>query len=182
MTKKLYAIAMFLAFACAAFADPLVLPCKDGLTTLPEGSLEAEVSITCTGFSFGANAGIWVFMEPDGVTPSDIVTLSDVEGVATIDFISDLDVSLGLPSSPFQTVTEPGTFSAFAALSNISSGNVLEFTFSSDTNESSQTSDSILIGAPTEVPEPSACLLLGAAMLSFVTFRVLRRRRSRAVN
>src|ERR1700680_171448 len=104
------ALAMSLMVTGSALASP-ANPCGDGVTTMmPEGNLlvsEAAVTLTCPGFKF-TSAETAVFFDPNSVIPSDVVVLSnDAAGVATIMFLSDAEVAVGLPTGNPISVTEP---------------------------------------------------------------------------
>jgi len=164
------AVVCVLFFTSAATAASL---CTGGaqVITLPENATEASTTFSCPGFQFGASAGVLLFMDPDGVTPSDVVTLADVAGGSTITFVSDLDLPLSLPPVVNFTVVEPNPFVVVAA--SISGGTGLKFTFTSDSNESLTGSDQFSIesagngggGGNTEVPEPSTISLFGLGLL-----------------
>src|SRR5262249_7326026 len=121
-------------------------------------------------FAFGANASTAVFLEPGSTTVSDVVVLSDVNGVANISFASDLDApGLVVPAPPFVTVVEPNAFVAVAASTTAGASGGLTFTFSSDVNESLTSSDTVTIGSP--VPEPATYFLIGIALVTLSAVR-----------
>ena len=167
----------FTALVCVLFLFTSTVAaatlCSGGaqVITLPENATEASTTFSCPGFQFGASAGVLLFMDPDGVTPSDVVTLADVAGGSTITFVSDLDLPLTLPPVVNFTVVEPNPFVVVAA--SISGGTGLKFTFTSDSNESLTGSDQFTIesagnsggGGNTEVPEPSTISLFGFGLL-----------------
>jgi hypothetical protein len=147
--------------------------CSGGaqVITLPENTTEVSTTFECPGFQFGANAGVLLFLDPDGITPSDLVTLADVAVGSTITFVSDIDLPLTLPQVIKFQVVEPNPFVVVAA--SIGGGSGLKFTFSSDSNESLTGSDQFTIesagnsggGGNTEVPEPSTISLFGFGLL-----------------
>ena len=158
--------ALFLITSAATAASL----CSGGVQviTLPEDTTEASAVFSCPGFQFGANAGVLLFVEPDGITPSDVVILGDVAGGSTITFISDLDLPLTMPPVINFQVAEPNPFVVVAA--SISGGTGLKFTFTSDSNESLTGSDSFTVesagnGGGTAVPEPSTISLIGLGLL-----------------
>lgn len=149
-----------LGVAGAASADTFTCSGGAQVITFLENATEVSSTVTCPGFQFGASAGTAVFFEPDGITPSDILTLADVAGVATATFVSDLDLQLPLPTGGFISVTEPNPFVVLAA--STSDDPSLSFTFTSDLSESLTTSDQLSIA---RVPEPAAVTLTGIALL-----------------
>src|SRR5690349_6183266 len=106
----------FTAVVCALFlitsAATAATLCSGGaqVITLPENTTEASTTFSCPGFQFGASAGVLLFVDSDGITPSDVVTLADVAGGSTITFVSDLDLPLTLPPIVNFTVVEPNPF------------------------------------------------------------------------
>ncbi len=160
-------VCVLVLFTSTATAATL---CSGGaqVITLPENTTEASTTFSCPGFQFGASAGVLLFMDPDGVTPSDVVTLADVAGGSTITFVSDLDLPLALPIFDFKVV-EPNPFVVVAA--SVGGGSGLKFTFTSDSNESLSGSDQLTVesagngGGNTEVPEPSTISLFGFGLL-----------------
>jgi len=171
-------VCVLVLFTSTATAATL---CSGGaqVITLPENTTEASTTFSCPGFQFGASAGVLLFMDPDGVTPSDVVTLADVAGGSTITFVSDLDLPLALPIFDFKVV-EPNPFVVVAA--SVGGGSGLKFTFTSDSNESLTGSDQFTIesagngggGGNTEVPEPSTISLFGVGLLGIA--HLLRKR------
>jgi len=145
--------------------------CSAGVTTnMAEPSLllpEASITATCTGFMFPfAQTETAVFFDPNSTLPSDIVTLANVSGAATITFVSDTELALGLPTGSFITVHEPNHF-VVIALSTTGGANS-ELTFASDDGSSvcGANSDCITASATTATatPEPATLTLLGIAL------------------
>ena len=167
-----------LVIAFAASAATISTPiCSGGgaqVINIPEGSAEISTTFTCPGFQFGANAGTAVFLDADGITPSDIVVIADVAGGSTITFVSDVDLSvLTLPAGRVTTITEPSAFVTTAV--SISGGSTLTFTFSSDAGESAGGDSDQLKISGSEVPEPSPLALIGLGLLPIMA--AIRRRK-----
>jgi len=151
--------------------------CSAGVTTnMAEPPLlpEASLTITCTGFMF-AQAETAVFFDPNSAVPSDIVTLANVPGAATITFVSDTDnIPLIIPAN-FITVHEPNPFVAIAI--STTGGANSKLTFASDDGSSVCGANSDCITASAATPEPATLTLLGIAILGGGVMR--RRFRSR---
>ena len=143
-------------------------PCSAGVTTtMPEGNPEASVSVSCPGFTF-ASAETAVFFDPNSLVPSDIVTLTNVNGVATITFVSDTEIALGLPGVNFITVDEPNPFVAIAISSTGGIGNSkLTFTSDADTGTSSTCGANSDCVTASTTPEPGTLVLLGTGIFGF---------------
>jgi len=173
-----------LACLLAAGATRAQTACSAGVTTaVPEETLlvpEASLSVTCDGFTF-ASAQTAVFFDASGLA-SDIVTLTNVGGVATILFVSDnLDLPLTPPVSGFITVTEPNPFVA-VAISTVGgiSNSVLTFTSDAETGTNPCGTASDCLTAST-VPEPATLSLLGIGLLCSGWVRRRQRQRQDAV-
>ena len=158
-------------FACllaagATQAQPTA--CSAGVTTnMAEETIgvpETSLTVSCPGFTF-ASAETAVMFDASGL-PSDIVTLTNVAGVATISFVSDnADIPLTLPIGSFISVTEPSPFLAIA-ISTVAGvpNSVLHFTSDAETgtNPCGTASDCLTASA---TPEPATLSLLGIGLL-----------------
>jgi PEP-CTERM motif len=136
---------------------------------------EVASTISCTGFKF-ASAETAVFFDPGGLVPSDILLLSNVNGVATIAFTSDAEFGLTPPAN-FITVNEPNPFVVIAFSTTGGADSVLTFTSDADTagvpSACGVNSDCLSVSA---TPEPATLALLGIGILGGGFMR--RRRRS----
>ena len=139
--------------------------------TIPEQTPEIALASTLTGLTFTAQAQGMVLIYDDSTHTllSDIVTFTNVGGVATVAFDSDTDgipVTLqGLPIlGQFTESNKPISISV--ALIN---GQFLNTKICSDVGESpscSGGSDSISLSTgSTAVPEPGTFVLLGSGLL-----------------
>jgi PEP-CTERM motif len=160
-----------LACLLAAGATRGQTACSAGVTTsMAEETLippvpELTLNVSCPGFTF-ASAQTAVFLDASGL-PSDIVTLTNVAGVATISFVSDnLDLRLTLPpAGTFITVTEPNPFVAIALSTTPGvSSTALHFISDAETGTKPCGTASDCITAST-VPEPATLSLLGIGLL-----------------
>lgn len=138
--------------------------------TLPEGTLETSFTLSLTGLTFGANAqGMVVLYDNSAHTLlSDVVEFSNVAGVATVTFLSDLEGPVTLPSGLpiIGSFTEGNPISVFVALGN---GGFVKATICSDVTEAgtacSSSSDSIGLQQTASVPEPGTFLLTGSGVI-----------------
>jgi hypothetical protein len=171
------ALAMSLMVTGSALASP-ANPCGDGVTTMmPEGNLlvpEVKVTLTCPGFTFtSASVGTALFFDPNSAMPSDVVTLSNADGVATMAFLSDGELGLP-PQLGIFTVNEPNPFVAYV-VSTTGVTSKLTFTSDADNGTTLACGASDCVSAST-VPEPATLGLLGIGLLGGGFMR--RRRRS----
>jgi len=144
------------------------------------------LTATLTGLSLSAQAGGMVLIYDDSTHTllSDIVTFTNVGGVATVTFISDTDLipvtAQGLPILGQFTESNNPIFISLA----LGNGNFLNVKICSDLGESTTTcggSDSISLSqGSSAVPEPGTLLLLGSGLFGAGALKVsatsLRRR------
>src|SRR6266404_2740669 len=140
--------------------------------TIPEQTPELALNLTLTGLSFTAQAQGMVLIYDDSshTLLSDVVTFSNVGGVATVAFVSDTDLipiaAQGLPVlGSYTESTKLITLSV--ALGN---GQVLHAKICSDWGSSTcyEGSDSITLSlGGTTVPEPETFVLLGTGLLGW---------------
>ena len=137
--------------------------------TVPETTPEVAASITLTGLTFSTQASGMVLLYDDAAHTvlSDIVTFTDVLGVATVTFFSDTDsiplTVQGLPILGKFSEGQPVFISV--ALGN---GNSLKAKICSDSEvqNCNGTSDSIRLseGGTSVVPEPGTFILLASGL------------------
>jgi PEP-CTERM motif len=148
--------------------------------TIPEQTPEVTLNATLTGLSFTAAAQGMVLIYDDSAHTvlSDVVTFTNVGGVATVTFVSDTEgipvTAQGLPIlGQFTESSKPIDLSL--ALSN---GQFLHTKICSDTNENTGChggSDSIMLSMRgTAVPEPGTLALLGLGLLGSGALRFRR--------
>ena len=137
--------------------------------TIPEQNPELAATITLTGLTFSAQASGMVLLYDDSAHTvlSDVVTFTNVGGVATVTFLSDTDgVLLVPPALPILgKFSEGNPVFISVALGN---GNSLNAKICSDSEvpNCNGTSDSIRLSERTStVPEPGTFLLLGSGLL-----------------
>ena len=136
--------------------------------TVPEVNPELTASITLTGLSFQAQATGMVLLYDNSAQTvlSDVITFTDVAGVATVTFLSDTDgVLLVPPNLPVLGKFSEGqpVFISVALLN----GNFLSTKICSDmeVQNCNGASDSIRLSERTgSVPEPGTFLLLGSGL------------------
>ena len=139
--------------------------------TIPEQTPELALTATLTGLSFTAQAQGMVLIYDDAAHTilSDVVTFTNVGGIATVAFFSDTNgiplTAQGLPIlGQFTESNKPVSLSV--ALLN---GQFVNAKICSDLAESpscSGSSDSITLSASTTtVPEPGTFILLGSGLL-----------------
>ena len=139
--------------------------------TIPEQNPELALTSTLTGLTFTAQAQGMVLIYDDSTHTllSDIVTFTNVGGVATVAFDSDTD---GIPVT-LQGLPILGRFTESNMPISISvallGGQFLNAKICSDMGESSScsgSSDSISLStSSTAVPEPGTFVLLGSGLL-----------------
>jgi hypothetical protein len=140
--------------------------------TLPEQSPELTLTTTLSGLLFTAQAQGMVLIYDDSAHTllSDVVTFSNVGGVATVTFLSDTDLSTitasGLPVLGSFTEGHKPIFISVA----LGNGNSLRAKICSDVNEKTgcpKASDSISLSERTSVvPEPGTFILFSSGLLS----------------
>jgi hypothetical protein len=155
-------IALLGFFTVTVFASGAAITCTGGaqVITIPEDSTEASTVLTCPGFTLSPTVAgqAAIFRDPDG-SLSDFVLLANVSGAAQFTFVSDLETGppLTLPPNPIlQTVTEP---TPFIVVPTSTTGSQLQFTFTSDVNESPTGPSETIQVAP--IPEPATLTLAG---------------------
>ena len=139
--------------------------------TLPEQTPEVALTTTLTGLSFTAQAQGMVLIYDDSAHTllSDVVTFTNVGGVATVSFLSDTDLSAITGSGlPILGQFTEGNKPIFISLA-LGNGNFLRTGICSDVNETrgcSGTSDSISLSERTSVvPEPGTLILFSTGLL-----------------
>ena len=137
--------------------------------TIPEQNPELAVTIGITGLSFTAQAQGMVLLYDDSAHTilSDVVTFTNVGGVATVTFLSDSDVLLTPPGLPILGKFSEGKGPIFISLA-LGNGDFLHARICSDTenpNCPGGNSDSISLKESTSsIPEPGTFLLLGSGL------------------
>jgi hypothetical protein len=104
---------------------------------------------------------------------SDFVVLANVGTAVQFAFVSDLDTGPALVPPPpiIQTVTEP---TPFVVVATSTTGSRLQFTFTSDVNESPTGPSETIQVAP--IPEPATLTFAGIGGLLLIVGFYLRRR------
>jgi len=153
--------------------------------TIPEENPELTSTITLTGLTFTAQASGMVLLYDDSAHTvlSDVVTFTDVAGVATVTFLSDTDGVLVLPPNlPILGSFSEGSGPIFISVA-LGNGNFLNTKICSDmeVQNCNGTSDSIRLSERTSsVPEPGTFILLASGLFGSGALKVsagsLRRR------
>jgi hypothetical protein len=169
-------IAVLALFSVTIFASGAAITCAGGaqLFTIPEDSTEVSTVLTCPGFNVSnASVGTAVFLDPGGSVVSDFVVLANVGTAVQFTFVSDLEIGQALvpPLPIIQTVTEP---TPFIVVARSTTGAQLQFTFTSDVNESAGVPSETIQVAP--IPEPASWTLAGMGGLLLMCGFYLRRR------
>jgi len=149
--------------------------------TIPEATPEVVLSVTLTGLTFTGQAQGMVLIYDDSTHAllSDVVTFTNVGGVATVAFVSDTDgipvTAQGLPIlGQFTERDKPILISV--ALGN---GQLLRAKICSDVGESpscSSGSDSVGLSiGKTSIPEPGTFILLGSGLVGSGAWRLAAR-------
>jgi hypothetical protein len=149
--------------------------------TIPEANPEVALSVTLTGLTFTGQAQGMVLIYDDSTHTllSDVVTFTNVGGVATVAFVSDTDgipvTAQGLPIlGQFTESDKPILISV--ALGN---GQLLRAKICSDVGESpscSGGSDSVGLSiGKTSIPEPGTFILLGSGLVGSGAWRLAAR-------
>ena len=164
-------LVMMTGVSRATSCSTISLTSKPVTCTIPEQTPELTLTATLTGLSFTAQAQGMVLIYDDAAHTilSDVVTFTNVGGIATVAFFSDTDgiplTAQGLPIlGQFTESNKPVSLSV--ALLN---GQFVNAKICSDLAESpscSGSSDSITLSASkTTVPEPGTFNLLGSGLL-----------------
>jgi len=164
-------LVMMTGVSRATSCSTISLTSKPVTCTIPEQTPELTLTATLTGLSFTAQAQGMVLIYDDAAHTilSDVVTFTNVGGIATVAFFSDTDgiplTAHGLPIlGQFTESNKPVSLSV--ALLN---GQFVNAKICSDLAESpscSGSSDSITLSASkTTVPEPGTFILLGSGLL-----------------
>jgi len=162
---------MMTSVSWATSCSTISLTSKPVTCTIPEQTPELALTATLTGLSFTAQAQGMVLIYDDAAHTilSDVVTFTNVGGIATVAFFSDTDgiplSAQGLPIlGQFTESNKPVSLSV--ALLN---GQFVNAKICSDLAESpscSGSSDSITLSASKNtVPEPGTFILRGSGLL-----------------
>jgi len=186
LVAVLVALASMLAMSSLGWADScstlsLSLNSQPINCTIPEANPEVALSVTLTGLTFTGQAQGMVLIYDDSTHTllSDVVTFTNVGGVATVAFVSDTDgipvTAQGLPVlGQFTKSDRPILISV--ALGN---GQFLHAKMCSDVGESpscSDGSDSIGLSiGKTSIPEPGTFVLLGSGLVGSGAWRLAAR-------
>jgi PEP-CTERM motif len=155
------------------------------MCTIPEQTPELALTVTLTGLSLTAQAQGMVLIYDDSTHTvlSDVVTFTNVGGVATVTFLSDTEgVLLTPPGLPILGQFSEGRGPAFISLA-LGNGNFLDARICSDTENPNCVggSDSIRLSeSTTAIPEPGTFVLLASGLFGSGALKVsassLRRR------
>jgi hypothetical protein len=175
------ALAAVLVMSNLGWADScttLSLSSKPITCTIPEQTPEIALTSTLTSLTFTAQAQGMVLIYDDSTHTllSDVVTFTNIGGVATVGFVSDTD---GIPVTA-QGLPILGQFTESDKPINISvalgNGQFLHAKICSDVGESpscSGASDSISLSiGNTAIPEPGTFVLLGSGLLGSGALRL----------
>ena len=163
------ALLMMTSVSRATSCSTISLTSTPVTCTIPEQTPELTLTATLTGLSFTAQAQGMVLIYDDTAHTllSDVVTFTNVGGIAAVAFFSDTDgiplTAQGLPIlGQFTESNKPISLSV--ALLN---GQFLSTKICSDLDRScSGGSDSITLStSTTTVPEPGTFILLGSGLL-----------------
>ena len=169
------ALVAVLILSKASWADScstvtLSLNSKPIICSIPERTPELALAATLTGLTFTAQAQGMVLLYDDSTHTllSDVVTFTNVGGVATVGFVSDTNgipiTAQGLPILGQFTESNKPIFISVA----LGNGQFLHAKICSDLAEAScsHASDSIGLSiGNTSVPEPGTLLLVGTGLL-----------------
>jgi hypothetical protein len=186
LAALLVGLASMLATSSLSWADScsilgLSLNSKTITCTISEATPEGALSVALSGVTFTTQAQGMVLIYDDSTHTllSDVVTFTNVGGVATVAFVSDTDgipvTAQGLPIlGQFTESDKPVLISV--ALGN---GQFLRAQICSDVGEStgcSGGSDSIGLSiGKTSIPEPGTFVLLGSGLVSTGAWRLAAR-------
>jgi PEP-CTERM motif len=138
--------------------------------SIPERTPEPPLILTLTNLSFTAQAqgAVLIYDDSSHTLLSDVVTFTNVGGVATVSFVSDTD---GIPVMA-QGLPVLGSFTESSKPINVSvalgNGEFLNAKICSDVGNGSNcygASDCIRLSESTTVPEPGTFILLGSGLL-----------------
>ena len=176
-TAALVAVLLMSNLGWADSCSTITLGKQPVTCTIPEQTPELALNLTLTGLSFTAQAQGMVLIYDDSshTLLSDVVTFSNVGGVATVAFVSDTDL---IPIAA-QGLPVLGSFTESSKLITLSvalgNGQVLHAKICSDWGSSTcyEGSDSITLSlGGTTVPEPETFVLLGTGLLGSGALRL----------